>query len=105
MSSELFIEEVPFDMINRYEDGYSYVPGDNAQEMYSHIGGVGYGFMAGFGVRIAFNEWVALEPVFQVSAERLNLSSYGEMRPNYNVMIRLVIGDMLFAKRNTTTDQ
>ncbi|MDR0368539.1 MAG: hypothetical protein LBH82_05295, partial [Bacteroidales bacterium] len=32
MSSELFIEEVPFDMINRYEDGYSYVPGDNAQE-------------------------------------------------------------------------
>ena len=99
ISSELIIHDRYFDMINRYGEGYHYIPGDNAYEINPHIGGIGYGFMAGFGVRIAFNAWAALEPVVQISADKLNLSSYGKIRPNFNFMIRLVVGDRLFARK------
>ena len=102
VSSELFIEGHPFDMINRYNGEYD--PGIPTSEINPHIGGVGYGFMAGLGVRIAFNEWAALEPVVQVSADKLNLSSYGKIRPNFNFMIRLVVGDKLFAKKKENND-
>ena len=99
ISSELIIHDRYFDMINRYGEGYQYDPGIPTSEINPHIGGVGYGFMAGFGVRIAFNSWAALEPVVQISADKLNLSSYGKIRPNFNFMIRLVVGDRLFAKK------
>jgi hypothetical protein len=64
------------------------------------MGGIGYGFMGGLGVRLALNKWAAIEPVVQVGVEKLNLSSYGKMRPNYNFIIRLVAGDKLFGKKN-----
>jgi hypothetical protein len=98
LKSELIVEERAFSMIDVY-GGMSYVPGIDHTVINPYLGGIGYGFMGGLGVRIAFNKWAAIEPVFQVSTEKLNLSSYGKMRPNFNFLIRLVVGDKMFAKK------
>ena len=99
VSSEVYFYDRPYDMVNRYGEGYYYDPGTNPPRIDPHIGGIGYGFMAGFGIRLAFNSWAAIEPVVQISADKLNLSSYGKIRPNYNFMVRLVVGDKLFSKK------
>ncbi|MDR2409905.1 MAG: hypothetical protein LBE13_17590 [Bacteroidales bacterium] len=99
MSCDVFIEGDNYSIINRYGEGTVYDPGIDATEIDPHLGGIGYGFIGGFGVRLAFNKWAAIEPVVQVSAEKINLSSYSQIRPNYNFMIRLVMGDKVFAKK------
>lgn len=99
LSADLIVEKRFFDMINRYGEGYHYDPSISAPKINPHIGGVGYGFLGGFGIRIAFSEWAAVEPVVQVSFDKLNLSSFGKIRPNYSFMIRLVVGDRIFANK------
>jgi len=98
LKCELIVEDVPFSMINMYGAGTYYDPSIAQPVINPYLGGVGFGFVGGFGVRFAFNKWAALEPVIQVSTEKLHLSSYGKMRPNYNLMIRLVVGDKVFRK-------
>ena len=98
VSSDVYFYERPYDMINRYGD-LPYIPGSGATELNPQIGGVGYGFMGGFGIRLEFNSWAAIEPVVQVSADKLNMSSFGKIRPNFNFMVRLVVGDKLFSKK------
>ena len=97
VNSDIYFYERPYDMINRYGD-IPFVPGSGATELNPQIGGVGFGFMGGFGIRLAFNSWAAIEPVVQVSADKLNLSSFGKIKPNYNFMVRLVVGDGVFSK-------
>jgi len=99
LKSELIVEERAFSMINMYGEGTSYVPGINPPIINPYLGGIGYGFMGGLGIRLEMNKWVAIEPVFQVGAEKLNLSSYGKMRPNFSFIIRLVAGDKVFGKK------
>ncbi|MDR0604956.1 MAG: hypothetical protein LBG80_11700 [Bacteroidales bacterium] len=99
ISSEVIIEERSFSIINRYGEGTVYDPGISSTEIDPHLGGIGYGFIGGLGVRLAFNTWAAIEPVVQISAEKIHLSSYNQIRPNYNFMIRLVMGDKVFAKK------
>ncbi len=99
LSSDLIVEGVPFSMINWYGEGTIVDPSISYTEINPQLGGIGWGIIGSFGVRLAFNQWAAIEPVVQVSAEKVNLSSYGTIRPNFNFMIRLVVGDKLFAKK------
>jgi hypothetical protein len=98
LKCELIVESRPFSMINMYGEGTYYDPSINPPTINPYLGGIGFGIIGGFGIKLAFNKWVSLEPVFQVSTEKLQLSSYGKMRPNYNFMIRLVAGDKMFRK-------
>jgi hypothetical protein len=99
ISSDVIIEETSFSMINHYGEGTVYDPGIINPDIDPHLGGIGYGFTGGLGVRLAFNKWAAIEPVVQVRAEKINLSSYGKIRPNFNFMVRLVMGDKIFSKK------
>jgi hypothetical protein len=98
LKCELIVENRPFSMIDRYGVGTGYDPSLTYSEINPMLGGIGFGIVGGFGIKLAFNKWASLEPVFQVSTEKLNLSSYGKMRLNYNFMIRLVAGDKMFRK-------
>jgi hypothetical protein len=99
LSSDIIIEEHPYSLINWHGEGTIYDPSISQTEIDPHLGGVGFGFMGGLGLRLAFNKWAAIEPVVQINIEKVNLSSYGKMRPNFNFMVRLVVGDKVFAKK------
>jgi hypothetical protein len=98
LKCELIVEDRPFSMIDRYGVGIGYDPSLTYSEINPMLGGIGFGIVGGIGIKIAFNQWASLEPIFQVSTEKLQLSSFGKMRLNYNFMIRLVAGDKLFRK-------
>ena len=97
LKSELIVEKQAFSMIDMY-GGMAYVPGIDHTSINPYLGGIGYGFMGGVGLRLALNKWAAVEPVIQVNMEKLNLSSYGKMRPNYHFIVRISAGDRLFKK-------
>jgi len=97
ISSDLIVEKRSFSLINKY--GQSYDPSIPQTEITRKLGGVGYGFSAAFGLSISFNKWVAIEPVAQFRLEKIQLAGYNDITPNYNFMIRLVLGDGFFASR------
>lgn len=103
LSADLIVkentEERLFSMINWYGEGTYYTPGTDYTEINPNLGGVGFGMTGGLGIRLALNRWAAIEPVVQVGAEKLNLSSYGKFKLNYNFIIRLVVGDKVFKKQ------
>ena len=97
-SCELAVEGVAFDMIDRY-GGVSYVPNTNRTEVNPMLGGVGGGANFNLGIRIAFNSWAALEPFGSISIEKLKLTGYDQIRPNFAAGVRIVMGDRLFSNR------
>ena len=80
--------------------GKPYVPNSGLTEIEPYLGGVGGGLVGGFGVRIPFTKSIALEPVVQVQYIYVNLevNDRKRMMPNYNFMVRLIVGDQIFAK-------
>lgn len=98
-SADLVIEDTHFAMMNMY-GGQNYVPNSGLTEIKPYLGGVGGGIMGGFGIRIPFTKSVALEPVVQVQYTYVNLEVYGMKRMllNYNFMVRLIVGDKIFAR-------
>jgi len=98
VSSELVVEERSFSLIDRYGVGTNYDPSLSYPERNPKLGGIGYGFSAAIGLRISFNKWAAIEPVAQFRLEKIQLAGYNDITPNYHFMIRLVLGDNIFAK-------
>jgi len=98
ISSELIVEERSFSLIDRSGVGTNYDPSLSYPERNLKLGGIGYGFSAAVGLRISFNKWAAIEPVAQFRLEKIQLAGYNSITPNYNFMIRLVLGDKVFAK-------
>ena len=100
ISADLIVEEHSFNMMNQYgPDPYMY-PTETDRKR----GGVGTGFSLAAGLRITFNKWAAIEPVAQFRYEKVNLAGYDAITPNYNFMIRLVIGDGFFANRKVNSE-
>ena len=103
ISADLVVENVPFTLLDVY-GGQGYDPSINQTEVDRKRGGVGYGFSAAVGLRISFNKWAAIEPVAQFRLEKISLVGYDYITPNYNFMIRLVIGDGFFANKKQSKE-
>ena len=97
--ADLFVEDHRFTLMDIYA-GKPYVPNSGLTEIEPYLGGVGGGLVGGFGVRIPFTKSIALEPVVQVQYIYVNLevNDRKRMMPNYNFMVRLIVGDQIFAK-------
>ena len=98
-SADLVIEDTYFTMIDYY-GGQIYDPTINQTQIDPYLGGVGGGVLAGVGLRMLFTQSIALEPVVQLQYTYINLevNSFKKMLPSYNFMIRLIVGDKIFAK-------
>ena len=98
-SADLVIENSNYTMMDIYA-GQTYVPNSGLTEIEPYLGGSGGGVMGGFGVRIPFSKSIALEPVFQLQYTFINLAvnDLKKMMPNYNLMVRIIVGDKIFAK-------
>ncbi|MDR1792104.1 MAG: hypothetical protein LBR36_01470 [Bacteroidales bacterium] len=97
-SADLVVENSPFSLINWYGEGVQYDPTITQTKVDPRLGGVGFGVGGGVGLKIAFTDWVAIEPMAQVYAEKANLRGYNKITPNYNFIIRLVVNDKVFSK-------
>jgi hypothetical protein len=98
ISADLIVENVPFTLLDMY-GGQGYDPSINQTEINRKRGGVGYGFAAALGLRLSFNKWVGIEPVAQFRLEKVNLAGYNQITPNYNFMLRIVVGDYIFTSK------
>ncbi len=95
----LIVEDKKFTLMDLHA-GKTYVPNSGLTEIEPNLGGVGGGLVGGLGLRIPFGKTIAIEPVVQLQYVYINLKveERKRMMPNYNFMIRLVVGDKIFAK-------
>ena len=98
------VEGVPFDLMEyaKYPD---YIPGYQDMPNYRVFAGAGYGFSFTAGLKIAVNQSVSLDPVFQLSVgsfgnNKRNLPNfYTDLCFNYMLGVRIVINDAMFFKK------
>ena len=69
------------------------------QEYNTRWGGTGYGLFTNIGVKIVFNKYISIDPLFYLSASSINLTGYKDIRLNYGAYIRIVMSDMVFMKK------
>jgi opacity protein-like surface antigen len=96
-SFNAYIEGTPFNLLDIY-GGANYVPGVQLIENKPLYGGVGYGFVAAVGLKMAFNKYISLDPIFYLIASSIHLPGYTDMALNYGVQIRFVMSDVVFGK-------
>lgn len=98
-SADMVIEDNTFSMIDYY-GGQNYDPTIDQTRIDPYLGGVGGGVLAGAGLRIPFTKTIAIEPVVQLQYSFINLevNDLKKILPHYNIMIRLIVGDKIFAK-------
>ena len=80
-------------------NGANWIPGTQIQEYNRRWGGPGYGFITSVGVKIVFNKYISIDPLFYLSASSINLTGYKNIALNYGVYIRLVMSDIIFLKK------
>jgi len=98
------IEGKPFDLmyLAKYPDD---TPGVDPMPDYRVWAGAGYGFSFTAGLKLAINQSVSLDPVFQLSVgsfgnNKRNLPGFNtELCFNYMFGVRVVVNDMLFFKK------
>ena len=83
----------------------NYIPGSQDMPNYRVWAGAGYGFSFTAGLKLAVNQSVSLDPVFQLSVgsfgnNKRNLPGfYTDLCFNYMVGVRIVINDAMFFKK------
>ncbi|MBO7624945.1 MAG: hypothetical protein J6S82_06550 [Bacteroidales bacterium] len=95
-NADLMVEGKAFTMIDYY-GGASYDPTIVQTEIDPMLGGVGFGLLAGGGVRLKINQWAALEPFAQLHYSRFHLQTPARFHPNLYLGIRIIVRDYLFA--------
>jgi len=80
-------------------NGVGWVPDVQMQTYNKRWGGAGYGFTASLGLKIVFNKYISIDPLFYLSASSINLTGYKDIRLNWGAYFRLVMSDMVFMKR------
>lgn len=93
--SVLRIEDKPFNMVNVYSSGQSYIPGAALQSYEFRQGGIGFGVFGTLGGRFEFNEAVAIEPGISVYYKYINLESYKGFYPQFNVFVKICLRDLV----------
>ena len=96
-SFNAYIEGTPYNLLDIY-GGANYVPGGQFVENKPLYGGAGYGLVAAVGLKMAFNKYISLDPVFYLAASSIHLSGYTNIALNYGVQMRLVMSDAVFGK-------
>jgi opacity protein-like surface antigen len=98
------IEGKPFDVMD-YAKYPNYIPGVDDMPNYRVWKGAGYGFSFTAGLKLAVNQSVSIDPVFQLSVgsfgnNKRNLPGYyTDLCFNYMVGVRIVINDAMFFKK------
>lgn len=96
-SFDAIIEGQDFSLLDIY-GGSTYVANSNMQTFNTKYGGPGFGFSGAFGLKLAFNQYVSLDPAFYVAVTRLGLKGYSDFAFNYGLMVRIVMNDSFFSK-------
>ncbi len=96
-SLEAIIEGQRFSLLNIYGD-QTYVANTSMQTFDVKYGGPGFGFSAAFGIKIAFNKIVSIDPLCYVSVTKLGLKQYSNFATNYGFMVRIIMNDSFFSK-------
>jgi len=95
----LFEETAQYTLLDKY-NGVNWVPGMQIQEYNTRWGGVGYGFFTAVGLKIVFNKYLSIDPLFYLSASSINLTGYKDIKLNWGVYFRIVMSDMIFMKNS-----
>jgi hypothetical protein len=95
-NADLYIEGKAFTMIDYY-GGANYDPTITQTVIDPMLGGVGFGIVAGGGLRLKINAWSALEPFGQLQYSRFHLGEPYRFTPNFQAGIRIIVRDYLFA--------
>ena len=96
------VEKTPFDLME-YARHPNWVPGYQEMPNYRVWAGAGYGFSFTAGLKLAVNQSVSLDPIFQLSVGSFgnsnNLPGFNnDLCFNYMAGVRIVINDALFFK-------
>ena len=94
-NADLYIEGKAFTMIDYY-GGANYDPTITQTVIDPMLGGVGFGMVAGGGLRLKINAWSALEPFGQLQYSRFRLEEPYRFTPNFQAGIRIIVRDYLF---------
>ena len=94
----LFEETKEYTLLDIY-NGVGYVPGMQIQEYKRRWGGPGFGFFTSVGLKIVFNKYVSVDPLFYLSASSINLTGYKDIKLQYGAYFRIVMNDMIFMKK------
>ena len=95
-NADLVVEGNNFTMIDYY-GGATYDPTITQTVIDPMLGGVGFGLVAGGGVRLRINDWAALEPFAQLHYSHFHLQEARQFHPNLYLGIRIIVRDYLFA--------
>jgi hypothetical protein len=93
--SVLRIEDKPFNMVNIYSGGQTYVPGAALQSYEMRQGGIGFGIFGTIGGRFEFSQAIAIEPGIAVYYKQINLESYSGFYPQFNFFVKLCFRDLV----------
>ncbi|MBW6491790.1 MAG: hypothetical protein K0B15_11425 [Lentimicrobium sp.] len=93
--SVLRIEDKPFNMVNRYSSGQTYIPGAAQQTYEFRQGGIGFGIFGTLGGRFEFSPAVAIEPGIAVYYKKINLEAYNGFYPQFNIFVKLCFRDLV----------
>ncbi|MBO4654217.1 MAG: hypothetical protein J5644_01570 [Bacteroidales bacterium] len=85
----------PFSFINNLQN---YVPGVQSDGTIVKYGGPGFGFSATVGIKLAFNQFVSLDPCFYFNAGKFGLEGYKDFSYNFGVLVRIIMNDSMFSK-------
>lgn len=58
-------------------------------------GGIGYGFFGGAGVEIIFNEYLTLDPGFNLYYAKIKLGNFNEFKLNSSMYVRVILNGLL----------
>ena len=89
-TSEIMIGTLTYSLVNTLLN-QSYVPNTQQSSYTVYQGGVGFGFFAGAGVSLIFNNNISLDPGFDIYYQKIGLDGYPDFKLNYNIYVRFVM--------------
>jgi len=94
IDSKIRIEDLEYSIINIYLN-QAYVPNTSLTEYNVKQGGIGYGFFAGAGLQLIFNESISLDPGASLYFTKINLEGYTAFKPSYMLYVRFTFRNIL----------
>lgn len=90
----IIIGDLDYSIINVYGK-QPYTPGSGAIPYEVRQGGIGFGFFAGGGVNLNFNDKISIDPGFNLYYQSISLLGYEQYRLNYYLYVRLMLRNFL----------